>query len=38
MAGIIPAFWTGMETAVRSVEMKTTNAPISAARRGGQAA
>jgi hypothetical protein len=38
MTGIIPACSTGMKTAVRSVEMKTTNAPISAARRSGQAA
>jgi hypothetical protein len=38
MTGIIPACSTGMETAVRSVEMKRTNAPISAARNGGQAA
>jgi len=38
MTGIIPARRTGMKTAVGSMEMKMTNAPISAARRSGQAA
>jgi hypothetical protein len=40
MTGIIPAFWTGMKTAVSGTEMKGTgtNAPISAAHNGGQAA
>jgi len=38
MTWIVPASWTGMKTAVSSMEMKTTNAPISAARRRGQAA
>jgi hypothetical protein len=38
MNWIIPAYWTGMKTAVNRMQMKTTNAPICPARRGGQAA
>jgi len=37
MTWIVPASWTGMKTAVSSMEMKTTNASICAPRYGGQA-
>ena len=38
MPEIAPSYWTDMQTAVDRYRMKTTNAPIGAARHGGQAA
>lgn len=38
MTGIIPGFSTGMKPAINGMEMKGTNAKISTAHNGGQAA
>ena len=38
MPEIAPSYWTDTQTAVDRLQMKTTNAAIGAARRGGQAA
>jgi hypothetical protein len=38
MTEITMRYWTDTQTAVDRYRMKTTNAPIGAARRGGQAA
>jgi hypothetical protein len=38
MTKITMRCWTGTQTAVDRLQMKTTNAAIGAARRGGQAA